>query len=176
MLKAQDLLVALKLSLEQPARGTDLAEALTLSVAETYLALKRLVTCHLAREAMKGALPLVIRRNLLEFLVHGVRYTFPATLGEPTRGFPTAHAAPPLSQDMLASDLPPVWPSPRGTVRGFALSPLYKSVPEAALRDPRLYELLALVDAVRAGTARERLLASKLLEERLMTAATTQEV
>ena len=30
-------------------------------------------------------------------------------------------------------------------------SPLYKSVPRAARRDARLYELLALVDAIRAG-------------------------
>ena len=36
------------------------------------------------------------------------------------------------------------------------LEPLYKSVPRAARADAQLYEWLALVDAVRAGRARER--------------------
>jgi hypothetical protein len=35
------------------------------------------------------------------------------------------------------------------------LEPLYKSVPHAALRDPALYQLLALVDAIRDGRASE---------------------
>jgi hypothetical protein len=41
------------------------------------------------------------------------------------------------------------------------LAPLYKSVPYAAKRDLKLYALLALVDAVRDGRARERNLAIK---------------
>ncbi|MEZ5494680.1 MAG: hypothetical protein R3E61_08965 [Pseudomonadales bacterium] len=47
------------------------------------------------------------------------------------------------------------------------LYPLYPSVPEAALRNPALYELLVLFDAVRAGSARERALAIPMLEARL---------
>lgn len=53
-------------------------------------------------------------------------------------------------------------------MRGYALSPLYRSVPKAVERDPRLYELLALVDAVRDGRARERELAVKELSRRLV--------
>ncbi len=52
-------------------------------------------------------------------------------------------------------------------MRGYAFAPLYRTVPEAALRDPALYELLALVDAIRDGRARERNLAQKALEKRL---------
>ena len=52
-------------------------------------------------------------------------------------------------------------------MRGYAFSPLYPSVPAAALQDSRLYELLALVDAIRDGRARERNLAAKELEARL---------
>jgi hypothetical protein len=48
-----------------------------------------------------------------------------------------------------------------------ALVPLYPSVPDAAARNPELGELLALFDAVRAGSAREQVLAMALLEERL---------
>jgi len=52
-------------------------------------------------------------------------------------------------------------------VRGVAFAPLYPSVPAAALEDARLYELLALVDAIRDGRARERNLAAKEIELRL---------
>jgi len=60
-----------------------------------------------------------------------------------------------------------VWPHPEGSVRGQALLPLYGKLPLAAIEDKPLYELLALFDALRAGRARERELAIKLLEERL---------
>jgi len=40
-------------------------------------------------------------------------------------------------------------------------------VPHAALRDPNLYQLLALVDAIRDGRARERNLAERDLVQRL---------
>ena len=40
-------------------------------------------------------------------------------------------------------------------------------VPHAALRDPALYELLALVDAIRDGRAREWNLAERVLVRRL---------
>jgi hypothetical protein len=53
-----------------------------------------------------------------------------------------------------------VWPFPEGEHRGVTLEPLYKSAP-AALRDPFLYELLALIDALREGRVRERKLAER---------------
>jgi hypothetical protein len=40
-------------------------------------------------------------------------------------------------------------------------------VPKAARRDPVLYELLALVDALRDGRARERRMAERELSTRL---------
>jgi hypothetical protein len=60
-----------------------------------------------------------------------------------------------------------VWPHADGLVRGSALLPLYPKLPLAAAKDPALYELLALFDALRIGQAREREIARKLLEERL---------
>ena len=66
-----------------------------------------------------------------------------------------------------ASEAPPVWADPEGTVRGESLEPLYPTVPRAARADAKLYEWLALVDAVRAGRARERELAVKELRSRL---------
>ena len=45
--------------------------------------------------------------------------------------------------------------------------PLYVSAPKAAHRDPALYELLVIVDAIRGGNARERNIGVKELQHRL---------
>jgi len=50
-------------------------------------------------------------------------------------------------------------------VRGVSLAPLYPSVPAAALKDEKLYAILALFDGLRSGQARERNAAQKLLDE-----------
>jgi len=52
-------------------------------------------------------------------------------------------------------------------VRGYKLEPIYKSATKAALADSQLYELLALVDAIRDGAARERSAAIDELKKRL---------
>jgi len=62
---------------------------------------------------------------------------------------------------------PPVWPDSSGSARGVEFSPLYKNVPAAARRDPKLYELLALVDAIRDGRTREREIAIRELTARI---------
>jgi hypothetical protein len=125
----------------------------------------------LSRSPDHGARP--IYAALEEFLIHGVRYAFPAEEKAMTRGMPTAWAAPPLAGELAgASDAPPpVWPDPHGEVRGMAVAPLYRSVPQAARLDAALYELLALVDAIRIGRARERKLAETMLRSRLQAAA-----
>ena len=108
---------------------------------------------------------------LEEFLIHGVRYAYPPKRGELTRGMPTGYAAPPLNKVIVQpNEPPPVWPYAEGTVRGYSFAPLFPSVPVAASRDPALYELLALVDAMRDGRARERSLAAKELKSRLAAA------
>ena len=50
---------------------------------------------------------------------------------------------------------------------GFPIEPLYETAPKAARKDPVLYELLALIDALRDGRARERQLAEKALGAQL---------
>ncbi|MGD8380393.1 MAG: hypothetical protein PVI56_12375 [Gammaproteobacteria bacterium] len=47
------------------------------------------------------------------------------------------------------------------------MKPIYKSAPKAALKNPRLYEFLALFDALRDGRAREKKFARKYLEQML---------
>lgn len=167
-LKPQDVLLALKLA--TPGAGelsfAALAEALGMSPSETHAAFKRAVAAGLVRTS--GDLRRPVRAALLEFLVHGLKYTFVPERGPLTRGIPTAHAAPPLRDQLAQGDEPPpVWPTPDGDTRGQAFEPLYRSAPGAARQDPELYALLALADAIRGGRARERALAVKALEERL---------
>lgn len=165
VLKPQDLVIALKLTLLGPGAWTyeSLAKDLAMSPSEAHNGVKRLIQAKLLTPNRA-----VIRESLREFLVHGVRYAFPPSLGGKARGVPTAHAAEPLAAQIQASDEdPPVWPCAEGTMRGQSFSPLFRSVPQVALKDRALYELLALADAVRGGRARERELAAKMLGERL---------
>ena len=168
-LKPQDLVVSLKLAMlplsPRPTYAT-LATSLAMSTSEVHGAVKRAQAAKLINQ-MDSTLR-VDRRNLVEFVVHGVKYAFPPERGSLTRGTPTAYAAPPMNKEFVPdSDPPPVWPDPEGTVRGFEFSPLTKHVPKAARQDPALYEVLALIDAVRDGRARERQYAEKELALRL---------
>ena len=167
MLKPQDLVVLLKL-LTLPERSAPyqwLAGELEMSPSEVHAALKRAIRSHLARKEGARIRPIVA--NLEEFLLHGARYAFPAEPGTVTRGVPTSYAADPLKRHFRSGNDPvPVWPDPQGTVRGVALSPLYRSVPAAARKDPEFHQLLALVDALRSGRARERELAAREIHDR----------
>jgi hypothetical protein len=106
---------------------------------------------------------------LEEFLVHGLKYVFPAERGEMSRGVPTSYGAAPLRKMIAPTDEPiPVWPYPDGTHRGVSFAPLYKTAPAAALRDASFYELLALADALRDGRVRERKMAEAELHRILL--------
>jgi predicted nucleotidyltransferase len=88
--------------------------------------------------------------------------------GEICRGMPTGYAAEPLAaRHGVDHEPPPVWPDPDGAIRGLSFSPLYRSAPAAAKRDPDLYALLALVDGIRGGRAGEREWAKKELAKLL---------
>lgn len=166
-LKPQDLVVLLKLAAhsgERPPYGR-LAAELHMSVSEVHAAVQRSLASGLAADDSD---PRPVTGALHEFLVHGARYAFPARLGGPVRGMPTGFAAPALKKLLAPSnDLPPVWPDAAGGTRGLEVAPLYRSVPDAARGDEHLYTLLALVDALRIGGARERRLAAEELETRL---------
>jgi hypothetical protein len=168
--KPQDLVVALKLCLETVGQSyADLGQALGMSASEVHAAVRRLIGARLVVPETRD----VRRESLHQFLIHGVPHAFPAHLGEITRGMPTAWAAPAMSGRFSTSDqIPPVWPDPDGAVQGAAVQPLYASVPRAAQRDPALYDLLSLVDAIRVGRARERAFAEKEIRDRLKAHAT----
>jgi hypothetical protein len=161
----QDVVVLAKLVSYKGERPpiAQVAGDLTLSPSQVHASLKRLERSRLI-DAQTGR-PLL--KAVEEFLNHGVKYVFPVQRGEITRGIPTAHAAPPLKSQIIENDLPPVWPDAEGDVRGVTLEPLHKTAPKAARKDPVLYELLALIDALRDGRVRERQLAEQELSARL---------
>ena len=168
-LKPQDLLVLLKVVANPPQRWTyaALGEALSISASEVHASVKRAVASGLAVAPSRGEWS-PVRPNLLEFILHGVRYVWPTTPGPVKRGVPTAFGAEPLASQLRAAPgEAPVWPHPTGNAKGPSLTPLYRSAPQAALTDPALHRLLALVDALRIGRARERSLAAKLMEAEL---------
>ncbi len=169
-LKPQDIMVAMKLCSYREKRPpmSVIANDLGVSPSEVHGAIKRLQSAKLLHGKEMDNKPNI--STLEEFLVHGLKYSFPAEHGQVTRGVPTSYAAAPLKAEILSrSDMPPVWPWPDGKVRGIAFEPLYRTAPLAALRDPLLYELLALLDAIRDGHARERKIAEHELVKRLRT-------
>ena len=166
-LKPQDIVVVLKLMKSENKRPTyaQLANDLFMSQSEVHASIRRARAARLIYGPELGDRPNV--QALEEFLIHGIKYAFPPERGGMTRGLPTAHAAEPLSRKLTQEDPAPVWPFDRGPKRGYAFMPLYKRAPEAALKDQDLYQLLALVDAIRDGRTRERELAKRELSARL---------
>jgi hypothetical protein len=162
LLKPQDVAVVLKTGVElERLSFAVIARDLRISVSEAHAATNR--------AAAAALLDLQTRRprtrNFFEFLRHGLSYVFISRRGEITRGVPTAGSAPPLSAHLssIGTEISLVWPHPQGEVRGESFEPLYPSAVDAALHDQKLYECLALIDAVRIGRVREKELALELL-------------
>jgi hypothetical protein len=167
-LKPQDVVIALKLvaSASSSWKQPELAKALHMSASEVNHGLKRLAACHLYNVRERR----VVRASLLEFLVSGLRYVFPAQLGLVGEGMPTSVGASILKEKVrLGEEDMLVWLTAdrANAVRGRVVAPLYKNVPFAAAEDPALHDYLALADALRVGRARERALAKDELTKRL---------
>ncbi|MFW5700642.1 MAG: hypothetical protein ACOCWM_03045 [Cyclobacteriaceae bacterium] len=162
-LKPQDVLLLLKiLSENNPSwQQKPMAEALGLSQSEVSESVGRSKFARLLDPNGK----IVFTSGLMEFLQYGLRYVFPVQPGPVVRGIPTAHSAPPI-KEKITSNEKYVWPFGKGNIRGHSILPLYPSVPQAALKDAKFYELLALVDTLRVGRAREIKLAVDELEKR----------
>jgi hypothetical protein len=166
ILKPQDIFIMLKLVVRDGSEWSypALSHELSMSSSEVHAGVKRAVAARLID--MHRKIP--VKSNLLEFLIHGVKYAYPPDRGGLTRGIPTSYAASPLKALITQPDEPPpVWPDPEGPVRGYEFSPLFSAVPAASKVDPKLYELLALVDAIRDGRARERKIAKKEIQSRI---------
>jgi len=167
ILKPQDIFILLKvIALNRNDWSYSyLANELFMSPSEVHAGIKRSASARLIDIKQKQP----IKAALLEFVVHGIKYSFPPDRGSITRGIPTSYAGPPLNQKFNFSDETiPVWPDPEGDTRGYSFSPLYKSAPMASKKDTVLYESLVLVDTIRDGRAREREFAINEIKIRLM--------
>lgn len=158
-LRPFDVAVALRLLLEPESRYEPLAEALVTSTSAVHRSVARLQLAGLCGPGSRT----VVRDNLREFLLHGVRYAFPAVVGAERTGVATGAAHPAIA-DVLGSNGSSralVWSTESGSARGESIAPLFAGVPAVASRDPRMHELLALVDALRTtdGAARAPLVA-----------------
>lgn len=154
---------------EDPFSVRGLESALGISKTEVNASIKRSISSGLAIKDRASGRARPNRRNLCNFIIHGLKFVFPAKPGAMMRGVPTAFAALSLKKQLVsAGEYIYVWPFAKGKDMGQSVKPLFKSVPEAALRDDRLYEYLALVDAIRLGNQREAGLAADRLSERLL--------
>ncbi len=181
MLKPQDIVILIKMLASEEKNQLlqkDIATYLCMSASEVHEGMKRLEESGLlgtvfrksgdAKSTKKFRKP--IKSACEECLIYGVKYFFPVKEGSYTRGIPTSYAAPLFEGYIIKGDDPiPVWPYAEGSERGLALEPLYRSVPQAIIKHPDqpFYELLVLLDAIRAGRVRERKIAIEILREKL---------
>lgn len=140
----------------------DIANTLYISSSEVSESLNRSAWAGLITNDKRS----VFKSALFDFITHGLKYVYPQKPGAMVRGIKTAHSAPPLSFEIL-SNQNYVWPYAEGDSKGFAIEPLHPNVPKACLEDPKLYELLALLDSVRVGTTREQNVAINELKNRI---------
>ena len=163
-MKPQDIVILLKIVLSESSCWTtvSLAKDLHLSQSEISKSLKRSQVAQLYSAKTK----MVFKNALFEFLISGVRYVFPAEIGRVSTGIATAISYQSM-RELIVTDDNYVWPCVDGKIRGESVKPLYDKVPLVALKDPRLHEVLALIDVIRIGRVRERELAQDLLKQRI---------
>ena len=161
-LRPNDLVIACQLAITPAAQFLQLAQSTGLSAGECHNAVRRL---RLARLLLADE-----RRPsneiLHQFLVQGAPFAFPPILGGSSVGVSTAHSSPPFHAIVEATE-GFVWPDANGRARGQSLVPLFPGATALPGRNPPLYELLAIADALRVGTTRVRKIAAALLSERL---------
>ena len=165
-LKPQDLMVLLKILQKGPKRWKyqDLENELGVSKSVVHRALSR---CAKAKLISPSPFEYIFAGNLKEFLLHGVQFAFATEPGSIVKGTYTAHSAPVLKNQIISEKDQYVWPYSKGKARGQKIEPLHERVPVVAEQDTEMYELLALIDAIRVGKAREKEIASRLLTDKI---------
>jgi hypothetical protein len=164
-MRPQDIVILLKIITMGQVKWQfrDLAASLSISVSEISESLSRSHLAGLIDESRR----IVYRQSLLEFIEHGLHYVFPQAPGTLVTGIPTAHSHS-FFQQKFKSDMPFVWPDDNGSVRGLAITPLYKGATIAVLKDEQLYKFLASIDIIRIGRVREIKLALTELKKEIL--------
>ncbi len=160
-MRPHDIVVLLKILVTSDDwLNKDLANSLYISTSEISESLNRSKIAGLIDPTKRT----VFKKNLLDFLSQGLSYVFPVQVGAIVRGIPTAHSAPVFEDALIAEDVY-VWPCAAGTKKGQAVQPLYPNAVLAVQKDEKLYDVLALVDALRIGKVREREIAVNKLAQ-----------
>jgi DNA-binding MarR family transcriptional regulator len=156
-----DVLVAMKVAAhpDDSASVRQLGDELGMSKSAVAYSLRRLHALDLVKEREGGGRRInkLTMRDLLE---NAVRWIAPARVGDFELGLPTAHSAEVLARNLMGDADPLVMPLAHGPARGRAVSPLHRLAPRAAAKDAQLHRLLAVVDALRIGRARDRKVAA----------------
>ena len=161
MLKGQDMVVlAALMAADDGCAYAELGERAWISASEAYAAVRRLKDSGLLNNARK-----LIKANVLEFLVHGLKYAFPMKVLGAGKGMPTAYAAPVAADEFAGVGAVPVWAGSPGQVAGRAYAPFYPTAPNAAAANSAVYDRLALMDMLRGGRLRERDFATRKFKE-----------
>ncbi|WP_255501893.1 hypothetical protein [Olivibacter sp. SDN3] len=141
----------------------DLSSTLFISISEISASLNRSMVAGLVDKEKKK-----VRRNaLMEFVQYGLHYVFPQVPGSIVNGIETAHSHP-FYKKHFSSDMPYVWPTVDGNIRGQSIEPLHNGVVKASQQDAVLYKLLASIDILRVGKVREKNLALEQLKKHLL--------
>ena len=164
-MRPQDIVVLLKIIAvkHDDWYNSDLAQSLKISPSEISEVLNRCKIAGLIDSKKRK----VNINSFMEFLVYGLKYVFPIEPGAIVKGIPTAHSASPINEHISSGSDAYVWASAKGTHRGQAIEPLFKSIPQIVQEDKIFYELLVIVDTIRVGRVREINIAKEELETRL---------
>lgn len=166
-MKPQDILILLTILIEENSvlwQNLTISRKLNISPAETGDSINRSM-----RSGLLDANRKVMRNNLFEFLLYGLKYVFPAIPGGITRGIPTAHSSKFFKNKILTSNKNKyVWPYEKGTEQGQSIKPLYKTVPSVIAENQELYYILSLLDAIRIGGSRENMIAKEKIKKWLL--------
>jgi hypothetical protein len=141
----------------------DLADELKISKSEISESLNRSkIAGFLSQDKRK-----VDRESVMEFLAHGLKYTFPEEPGKIIYGYSAAYSAAPLYH-VFRNEATYAWPHKNGNRKGHVIRPLHKNAPLACIKDDKLYELLALTDVIRIGSLQEKDKAVQELKRRIL--------
>lgn len=152
-MRPQDIAILLKIIAmgDSEWRLQSLADSMSISLSEISESLNRSRIAGLIDYRKEK----INRHNLFEFLIHGVRYVFPAEPGSLAKGIPTAHSYEYMRR-FFKSEMNYVWREPSGEILGIVIEPFYKKQVEAVKKDEIFHKIMALIDVIRVGRVREQ--------------------
>lgn len=155
----------------KPWTYESLGALLDMSPSRIFESLERLSASGLYHgKGLKGR---VDKGALLQFILHGARYVFPAIKGGIARGIPTASSSSLFNNKDLIEhtekgpEYACVWSSPKGNARGASIAPLCRQVISSHSKNVLLNMALVHFDVLRVGGSRERKVAEAFFREHL---------